>query len=67
MFGKCWRWNVRREFTPFIVLAEKAFGISRCFMEVYSEFERALSGGPNRLYLKDLERLIAKLTASWSI
>lgn len=50
-----------REFVPAMALAAKAFGATGYFFEVHPDPEKALSDGPNMLYLKDLKGLIEKL------
>ncbi len=50
-----------REFVPAMALAAKAFGANGFFFEVHPDPEKALSDGPNMLYLKDLERVIRSL------
>jgi 2-dehydro-3-deoxyphosphooctonate aldolase (KDO 8-P synthase) len=50
-----------REFVPAMALAAKAFGATGYFFEVHPNPEKALSDGPNMLYLKDLESVIASL------
>lgn len=50
-----------REFVPAMALAAKAFGATGYFFEVHSEPDKALSDGPNMLYLKDLEKVIVSL------
>jgi len=50
-----------REFIPAMALAAKAFGATGYFFEVHPEPEKALSDGPNMLYLKDLEAVISSL------
>lgn len=50
-----------REFVPSMALAAKAFGATGYFFEVHPDPEKALSDGPNMLYLKDLKDLIEKL------
>lgn len=50
-----------REFVPAMALAAKAFGATGYFFEVHPDPERALSDGPNMLYLKDFEQVIASL------
>lgn len=52
-----------REFVPSMALAAKAFGASGYFLEVHPDPDSAPSDGPNMLYLKDLESLMAKLIA----
>jgi len=50
-----------REFVPAMALAAKAFGATGYFFEIHPNPEKALSDGPNTLYLKDLEMVIASL------
>lgn len=50
-----------REFVPAMALAAKAFGATGYFFEVHPDPEKALSDGPNMLYLKDLENVIRTL------
>ncbi|MCF0195656.1 MAG: 3-deoxy-8-phosphooctulonate synthase, partial [Bacteroidaceae bacterium] len=50
-----------RQFVPAMALAAKAFGANGFFFETHPDPERALSDGPNMLYLKDLEGVIASL------
>jgi len=50
-----------REFVPAMALAAKAFGADGYFFEVHPDPEKALSDGPNMLYLKDLEGVIKSL------
>ena len=50
-----------REFVPSMALAAKAFGANGYFFEVHPNPEKALSDGPNMLYLKDLESVIISL------
>ena len=50
-----------REFVPAMALAAKAFGANGFFFEVHPDPDRALSDGPNMLYLKDLEQVIKSL------
>lgn len=50
-----------REFVPAMALAAKAFGATGYFFEVHPEPDKALSDGPNMLYLKDLEKVIISL------
>jgi 2-dehydro-3-deoxyphosphooctonate aldolase (KDO 8-P synthase) len=50
-----------REFIPSMALAAKAFGAAGYFFEVHPNPEKALSDGPNMLYLKDLEAVIGSL------
>ena len=50
-----------RKFVPAMALAAKAFGATGYFFEVHPDPERALSDGPNMLYLKDLEGVVKSL------
>ena len=50
-----------REFVPQMALAAKVFGANGFFCETHPDPEKALSDGPNMLYLKDLESLVKKL------
>lgn len=50
-----------REFVPAMALAAKAFGANGFFFEVHPDPEKALSDGPNMLYLDDLDGVIASL------
>jgi 2-dehydro-3-deoxyphosphooctonate aldolase (KDO 8-P synthase) len=50
-----------REFVPAMALAAKAFGATGYFFEVHPDPEKAMSDGPNMLYLKDLEAVIISL------
>lgn len=50
-----------REFVPNMALAAKAFGATGYFFETHPDPEKALSDGPNMLYLNDLEAVIKTL------
>ena len=50
-----------REFVPSMALAAKAFCANGFFFETHPDPEKALSDGPNMLYLNELEELIGKL------
>lgn len=50
-----------REFVPAMALAAKAFGATGYFFEVHPEPDKALSDGPNMLYLDALEKVIVSL------
>ena len=50
-----------REFVPAMALAAKPFGATGYFFETHPDPERALSDGPNMLYLKDLEQVVTSL------
>lgn len=50
-----------REYVPSMALAAKAFGANGYFFEVHPSPDQAKSDGPNMLFLKDLEGVIASL------
>ena len=50
-----------RKFVPSMALAAKAFGATGYFFEVHPDPDRALSDGPNMLYLDKLEGLIKEI------
>lgn len=50
-----------RQYVPMMALAAKAFGAQGYFFETHPDPERALSDGPNMLYLKDLEGVIKSI------
>ena len=50
-----------RRFVPAMALAAKAFGAQGYFFETHPDPEKALSDGPNMLYLKDMRALIEAL------
>lgn len=50
-----------REFVPAMALAAKAFGATGYFFEVHPDPDKAMSDGPNMLYLKDLESVVKSL------
>lgn len=50
-----------REFVPAMALAAKAFGATGYFFETHPNPEKALSDGPNMLYLNELESVITSL------
>lgn len=51
-----------REFVPLMAKAAKAFGAQGYFFETHPNPDEALSDGPNMLFLKDLESLVASLS-----
>jgi 2-dehydro-3-deoxyphosphooctonate aldolase (KDO 8-P synthase) len=55
-----------REFVPAMARAAGAFGADGYFLEVHPHPPKALSDGPNMLYLKNLEPLLLDLMASGS-
>ena len=52
-----------REMAPYIARAAVAAGVAGVFMEVHEDPDHAPSDGPNMLYLKDVPKLLAELTA----
>lgn len=50
-----------RQFVPAMAMAAKAFGASGYFFEVHPNPEKALSDGPNMVYLKDFEEIVVSL------
>ena len=52
-----------REMAPYIARAAVAAGVAGVFMEVHQDPDHAPSDGPNMLYLKDVPKLLAELTA----
>ena len=50
-----------REFVPNMALAARAFGATGYFFETHPDPEKALSDGPNMLYLNELETVIKSL------
>ena len=50
-----------REYVPSMALAAKAFGADGYFFEIHPDPEKALSDGPNMLYLKDFESVVCSL------
>ena len=50
-----------RRFVPQMAMAAKAFGAQGYFFETHPDPEKALSDGPNMLYLKDMRALIEAL------
>lgn len=52
-----------REMVPYLVRAAAAVGADAFFLEVHEDPEKALSDGPNMLYLDDLSALLKEITA----
>lgn len=52
-----------RDMVPWLARAAVAAGADAVFLEVHPEPDKALSDGPNALYLKDLEGLLKQLLA----
>ena len=50
-----------REFVPAMALAAKAFGATGYFFEIHPDPDKALSDGPNMVYLKDFEDIVKSL------
>lgn len=50
-----------REYVPAMALAARAFGATGYFFEVHPNPEKALSDGPNMLFLRDFERVVKSL------
>lgn len=50
-----------REFVPAMALAAKAFGADGYFFEVHPDPDKALSDGPNMLYLENFENVVRSL------
>ena len=50
-----------REYVPAMALAAKAFGATGYFFEVHPDPDHALSDGPNMVFLKDFEEIVASL------
>lgn len=53
----------QREFAPVLARAAVAVGVAAVFMETHDNPEKALSDGPNSLYLSDMERVVSELIA----
>ena len=52
-----------RRFVPQMAMAAKAFGADGYFFETHPDPEKALSDGPNMLYLDQLDRVVKDLLA----
>lgn len=50
-----------RQFVPMMALAAKAFGAQGYFFETHPNPEKALSDGPNMLFLKDMKKVVDTL------
>ncbi len=53
----------QREFAPVLARAAVAVGVAAVFMETHENPEKALSDGPNSIYLSDMERVVSELMA----
>ncbi len=51
----------QREFAPVLARAAVAVGVAAVFMETHENPDKALSDGPNTIYLSDMERVISEL------
>lgn len=51
----------QREFAPVLARAAVAVGVAAVFIETHENPEKALSDGPNSIYLSDMERVISEL------
>ena len=56
-----WKTGGNREYVPAMALAARAFGATGYFFEVHPNPEKALSDGPNMLFLRDFERIVKSL------
>ncbi|MDO4184688.1 MAG: 3-deoxy-8-phosphooctulonate synthase [Rhodospirillales bacterium] len=52
-----------REMAPILARAAVAVGVAAVFMETHENPEKALSDGPNSIYLSDMKRVISELMA----
>ena len=52
-----------REMAPVLASAAVAVGVAAVFMETHENPEKALSDGPNSIYLRDMKRVISELMA----
>ncbi len=57
----------QREFVPVLASAAVAAGASGVFLEVHPDPDRALCDGPNSLPLSQVEGLLKRLLALWSV
>ena len=53
----------KREFAPVLARAAVAVGVAAVFMETHENPDKALSDGPNSIYLSDMERVLSELMA----
>ena len=53
----------QREYAPVLARAAVAVGVAAVFMETHENPDKALSDGPNTIYLSDMERVISELMA----
>lgn len=52
-----------REMAPVLARAAVAVGVAAVFMETHENPDKALSDGPNSIYLRDMKRVISELMA----
>ncbi|MDR3224568.1 MAG: 3-deoxy-8-phosphooctulonate synthase [Holosporales bacterium] len=57
----------RREFAPILARAAVAVGVAGIFMEVHDNPDVAPCDGPNMIFLRDLEQILAELVALDSV
>lgn len=53
----------KREFAPVLARAAVAVGVAAVFIETHENPDKALSDGPNSIYLSDMERVLSELMA----
>lgn len=53
----------QREFAPVLARAAVAVGVAAVFIETHDNPEKALSDGPNMIYLKDMKQVLSELMA----
>ncbi len=53
----------KREFAPVLARAAVAVGVAAVFIETHENPDKALSDGPNSIYLADMERVVSELMA----
>ena len=53
----------KREFAPVLARAAVAVGVAAVFIETHENPDKALSDGPNSIYLSDMERVVSELMA----
>ncbi|MCD6384484.1 3-deoxy-8-phosphooctulonate synthase [Candidatus Sumerlaeota bacterium] len=56
-----------REFIPYLIRAAVAVGVDAIYMEVHDAPEKALSDGPNSLYLKDFPLVLEQIKSIESV
>ncbi|MGN0914601.1 MAG: 3-deoxy-8-phosphooctulonate synthase [Alphaproteobacteria bacterium] len=53
----------QREFAPVLARAAVAVGVAAVFIETHDNPDKALSDGPNMIFLKDMEKVLSDLMA----